>query len=101
MKGAIASVEIFSARDEGPPRRMTLTVTAPTRSSGEGVPDGNEWECRVALADLHRPTTVVGGDSVAVLTAALDLARDWLAELRDQGFTLYRDPACHSRFETL
>lgn len=88
MKGAIASVEIYGFRESDPARRFTLTVGAPTRD-----PMGVRWECRVVLADVHKPTPVVGSDSVEVLLKALDLGRHWVADLRQQGFVLCRDRA--------
>ena len=97
MRGAIASVELFAAepgRDQEGRTRLTLTVTAPERSSDEG-----SWVCRVALANLHRPEEVVGTDSVTALAAALDQARAWLAELAAQGTTLFRARTGEARFE--
>ena len=97
MKGAIASVEIFTAAAEAGEegrRRLTLTITAPERSD-----DADRWICRVALADLHRPTEVLGPDSVSALAAALDQARDWLAALAAQGTALFRDRTGESPFD--
>ena len=97
MKGAIASVEVFAAEAGAPSgerRRLTLTLTGPERSS-----DGNGWICRVALADLQRPTEVRGRDSVTALAAALGQARSWLDGLSAQGTTLFRDRTGESRFE--
>lgn len=107
VKGAIASVEIFGSREDEETRRFTLTITEPARaealegedSEGRTSPEAHEWECRVALANLHRPTTVRGRDSVAVLAHALELARDWIAEMRAQGYSLYRDRAGQRLFE--
>ena len=97
MKGAIASVEIFVAEagaTEGQRRRLTLTVTAPERAD-----DGGGWMCRVALADLHRPTAVTGLDSVTALGAAIAQARAWLDALDAQGATLFRDRKGKSPFQ--
>jgi len=110
MKGAIASVEIFvfegalpeaADRDavarRGPdsgsehgsgPRRLSLVIGAPERS-----PAGDGWQCRVALADLHRPQTCEGRDSVESLLLAVARAKAWLAELEAGGFALARDRA--------
>lgn len=96
MKGAIASVELFAAESggEGTGRtRLTLTVTAPERCADGG------WVCRVALANLHRPTEVGGPDSLTALAAAIDRARTWLAELAAEGTTLFRGRTGESRFE--
>jgi hypothetical protein len=94
MKGAIASVELFGILDDAPARRLTLTISAPMRG-----PKGDGWECRLALADLHRPSTVRGSDSVEALARAIDQAREWLAELHAQGFRLYRDRGGEAAFE--
>lgn len=97
MKGAIASVELFAAEAaaaQGARTRLTLTISAPERTSDDGA-----WVCRVALANLHRPTEVAGDDSVTALAAALAQARTWLAELRAQGTTLFRDRTGESAFE--
>jgi hypothetical protein len=56
------------------------------------------WACRLALADLHRPQSIEGPDSVAVLASALARARGWLAELEASGFTLARDRAGEEPF---
>ena len=97
MKGAIASVELFAA-DPGARaserRRLTLTITAPTRSE-----EDDAWRCRVALADLHRPETVSAADSVGALAAALARARAWLDALGAQGMTLFRDRTGEIRFQ--
>ena len=97
MKGAIASVELFAAEAadaDGTRTRLTLTLSAPERASDEGA-----WVCRVALANLHRPTEVAGADSVTALAAGLAQAHAWLAELRAEGKTLFRDRTGKSMFE--
>ena len=97
MKGAIASVEIFAAEAgaaSADRRRLTLTVTAPERMG-----DAEGWICRVALADLHRPTPVEGPDSVTALAAAIEQGRAWLDALGAQGTILFRDRTGESRFE--
>jgi hypothetical protein len=110
MKGAIASVEIFvfaptapTVLSAGPggggsidriaesglrPRRLSLVIGIPERVSG-----GASWQCRVALADLHRPQVVEGRDSVEALSRAVDRARAWLTALADEGHRLARDRA--------
>lgn len=100
MKGAIASVEIFVAESEAaglPRRRLTLTIAAPVRAGDEG--DEGAWVCRVALADLHRPTEIRSADSVTALAGALDQAREWLAALRAQPVLLFRDRTGETRFD--
>jgi hypothetical protein len=86
MKGAIASVEIYALRGDEPIERLSLVVSAPSLAS-----DGQEWTCRVALANVHRPEEVVARDSVEVLARALARARDWLVGLEASGYALYRD----------
>ncbi len=94
MRGAIASVEIYATEDDGSVRRLSLTIAAPERSPG-----GEGWQCRVALADLHRPEAVGGADSVEALAGALARARGWVAELRAEGLVLARDRAGKSLFD--
>jgi len=106
MKGAIASVEIFvfapppaatvrpaTSDPDAPvaraaPRRLSLVIGMPVRGS-----DGGGWQCRVALADLHRPVTFEGRDSVEALARAIERGRTWLTALEAEGFALYRDRA--------
>ena len=88
MRDAIATVEIFaiSTQADERPRRMTLVLSSPERSA-----DGDQWCCRVALADLHRPEIVHAPDSVLALSRALDRARGWLLDLESRGLVLARD----------
>lgn len=95
MKGAIASVEIFAFAPPGPgdalsdrPRRLSLVIGVPERA-----PSGELWHCRVALADLHRPRTLEGRDSVEALLLAVGCARGWLEALHGEGMVLCRDRA--------
>lgn len=104
MKSAIASLEIYAfategasdgaapiglARsDAGRPRRLSLVIGAPERA-----PTGDAWHCRVVLADLHRPQTLAGRDSMEALLRAVGRARAWLDALRAEGLLLYRDRA--------
>ena len=88
MRGAIASVEVFVREDgasDASPRRLTLTLTAPEPA------EESAWSCRVALADLERPRTVVAPDSVTALARALSIGNAWLGRLRANGATLHRD----------
>ena len=89
MKNAIASVEIYAHEPGEAVRRLTLVIDQPRRAEGAAP----SWICRVALADLHRPSEVTAADSVAVLAAALDLARRWLVALEGRGIRLTRDRA--------
>jgi prophage tail gpP-like protein len=94
VKGAIATVDFFASNSEEATVRLSLVIDSPQRcSSGEG------WQCRVALADLYRPETVVGRDSIEALSLALAQARVWISELRTQGRTLTRDRAGEHPFE--
>lgn len=97
MRGAIASVEIFVFAPAAPtaaepvdprPRRLSLVIGVPERAQSDGL-----WHCRVALADLHRPRTLAGRDSVEALCLAVECARGWLGALRGEGFALFRDRA--------
>ena len=94
MRGAIASVEIYAFEGGASPRRLSLTIAAPER-----CPGGEGWQCRVALANFHRPATVTAQDSVAALALAIERARGWVADLRAQGLVLARDRAGQSAFE--
>lgn len=93
MKGAIASVEIFvfeaggeAGAVRGRPRRLSLVIGMPERA-----PAGGTWQCRVALADLHRPQIFEGRDSIEALLRAVERARGWLAALEAEGCWLARD----------
>ncbi len=86
MKGAIASSEIFAHRGNEPVKRLTFVIGKPRRAE-----QGKGWICRVALADLHRPESLAGTDSVEVLARALARGRSWLAALEADGFSLCRD----------
>ena len=95
MKGAIASVEIYvfeapphGAALRGTPRRLSLVIGTPERSSA-----GEAWQCRVALADLHRPEICEGRDSMEALFLAVAQAKAWLAALQAEGRVLARDRA--------
>lgn len=94
MKGAIATVDFFASEGWSEPRRLSLVISAPERTSS-----GEPWQCRVALADLHPVIIIVGVDSFDVLARALGQARVWIAELRQQGQTLSRDRAGEDPFE--
>ncbi len=94
MKGAIATVEFFASNGEEKPDRLNLVIDAPTR-----CPSGEGWQCRVALANLHAAETIVGRDSVEVLSLALNRARSWISDLRTQGRVLTRDLAGENPFE--
>jgi len=86
VRTTIASSEIFGIDPEGEPRRLTLAVGAPKRLDG-----AVEWQCRVAVADILRPTTVSGDDSLVALAAAIERVRALLAELRAEGWTFSVD----------
>lgn len=100
MRGAIASVEVFvfeaaSPTGAGPggPRRLSLVIGSPERAPG-----GETWQCRVALADLHRPEVFEGRDSLEALLRAVERAKAWLAALEAEGCRLARDRAGTDRF---
>ena len=110
MKGAMASVEIFVFTADAPaasgprtdshstsgvpPRRLSLVIGTPERA-----PAGDRWQCRVALADLHRPETLEGRDSVEALVLAVERARAWITGLHAEGFRLARDRAGAEPFQ--
>lgn len=114
MKGAIASVEIFvfeaagravpdpRSDPSGPPlasphsrpRRLSLVIGTPERA-----PAGDRWQCRVALADLHRPRTLEGRDSIEALVLAVEQARAWITSLYSEGLRLARDRAGAEPFQ--
>lgn len=94
MKGAIASVEIYARREDQPIQRWTLVVTEPSFQ-----PSQNQWACRVALADRHRPEVVAGRDSIEALDRALVRGRQWLRELHAEGFLLYRDRGAREPYD--
>ena len=94
MRGAIASLDLYLFDADAKPRRVTLTITAPERQAA-----GPGWVCRLALADLRRPESVAGIDSVAALASALDRARSWVADLRASGLVICRDRAGETPFE--
>lgn len=96
MKDAIATVDFFASNPDQTLDRLSLVIDAPRRCRpGEG------WQCRVALADLHPPETVVGRDSVEVLSLALAQARFWISDLHRQGRILTRDRMGEHAFELL
>lgn len=94
MKGAIATVDFFASNPEETSDRLSLVIDAPQR-----CPSGEGWQCRVALADLHRPKTLVGRDSIEALSLALTQGRVWISDLRTQGRVLSRDRAGEIPFE--
>jgi hypothetical protein len=94
VRGAIATVDFYASNADEALVRLSLVIDSPQRcSSGEG------WQCRVALADLYRPKTVVGRDSIEALSLALAEAHAWISELRTQGRVLTRDRAGKNPFE--
>ncbi len=76
------------------PRRLSLVIGTP-----ELTPAGDRWQCRVALADLHRPETLEGRDSVEALVLAVEQARAWITGLHAEGFRLARDRAGAEPFQ--
>ena len=94
MKGAIATVDLFVSNPGKAPDRLSLVIDSPQRSSS-----GEDWQCRVALADRYPAETVVGRDSVEALCLALARARVWIADLRANDRVLTRDRAGESPFE--
>jgi hypothetical protein len=90
MRTTIASSEIFGTDPDGAARRLTLAIGSPRRVDGE-----SGWQCRVAVADVLRPTTVAGTDSFVALALAVARVRSLLGELRAQGWSFSLDHAGH------
>ena len=88
MRTTIAASEIFGVDPEGRSRRLTVAVGTPKRIDGD-----SGWQCRVALVDILRPTTVVGDDSFVALATAVARIRALLGELRGRGWTFSLDAA--------
>jgi len=94
LKGAIAAVEFFVSDGQTKPRRLSLAISSPERSTSD-----ESWQCRVVLADRYPPVVIAGADSVDALARALDQARVWISELRQPGQTLTRDREGEVPFE--
>jgi hypothetical protein len=88
MRTTIASSEIFGLDPGGAQRRITLAVGSPRRVDGE-----SGWQCRIAVVDILRPTTVVGDDSFVALAVAIARIRALLGELREKGWSFSLDAA--------
>ena len=88
VRTTIASSEIFGVDPEGVHKRLTLAVGSPRRIDGEPG-----WQCRVAVVDVLRPTTVSGDDSFVALAAAVERVRAQLAELGAAGWSFSLDSA--------
>jgi hypothetical protein len=88
VRTTIASSEIFGVDPEGVHKRLTLAVGSPRRIDGEPG-----WQCRVAVVDILRPTTVVGVDSFVALATAIARIRRLLGELCERGWSFSLDPA--------
>jgi hypothetical protein len=86
LQGAIATVDFFVSDPHTAPRRVSLVISAPERCSASAG-----WQCRVALADMHRAKVILGIDSFDALGLAFVQARAWTEELRGQGRILTRD----------
>jgi hypothetical protein len=88
VKTTIASTEFYGAPPGGERKRLTVAVATPVRDRyGEG------WECKVAIADVLRPTAIGGADSFEALARAVACVRQHLADLQEEGweFSLDRD----------
>jgi hypothetical protein len=88
VRTTIASSELFGIDPNGEHKRLTLAVGAPKRVDGEAG-----WQCRVAVVDVLRPTTVSGDDSFVALAAAVERVRAQLAELGAAGWSFSLDSA--------
>jgi hypothetical protein len=94
MKTTIATSELFGWNPEGTPKRLTIAVGAPTQQG-----DGTGWQCRVAVADLVRPTEMSGSDSFAALAAAVSAVRAELTRLQGDGWWFASDSAGRERID--
>jgi hypothetical protein len=89
MRTTIAASEFFGTTPDGDRRRLTVAVGTPAQSG-----DGAAWRCKVAIADVLRPTQVDGDDSFMALARAVARVRKQLADLEAEGWRFYRDPGC-------
>jgi len=83
MKTAIATSEFHGTNAAGERARLTVAVGAPVRNA-----DAESWHCRIAVADVMKPTAVTGRDSFDALDRAMRRVFEELDELRKAGWTL-------------
>lgn len=96
MKTTIATSEIFGIDPDGAIRRLTVAVGAPTQSV-----DAAGWSCRVAVADVVRPSGIAGRDSFSALAAAVAAVRAELVRLQTEGWAFARGRDGRDRFDAL
>jgi hypothetical protein len=89
MRTTIAASEFFGTAPDGDCKRLTVAVGTPAPSG-----DGSAWRCKVAIADVLRPTEVHGDDSFTALARAIGRVRTHLASLETDGWRFYRDRDC-------
>jgi hypothetical protein len=95
MRTTIASAEIYGLAPAGERKRLTIAVGTPGRlTRGEG------WQCKVAIADVLRPTAVGGADSFQALARALAYVRQNLARLGEEGWEFSHDGAGREALDT-
>lgn len=83
MKTAIATSEFHGTNAAGERARLTVAVGAPVRDG-----DADRWHCRIAIADVLKPTAVEGFDSFDALARAVRRVGEHLDGLREAGWTL-------------
>jgi hypothetical protein len=86
MKTTIATSEIRGTNAAGERTRLTVAVGAPGR-----IGDAARWQCKIAIADVLKPTVVEGADSFEALRRAVERVQQHLDGLRAQGWTLPSD----------
>lgn len=94
MKTTIACQEFYGAPPGGPRQRLTVAVGAPVRGAADEF-----WSCKVAIADVLRPTVVVGDDSFEALARAVSWVRQHLAGMRAEGWQFSTDGAGRRPFD--
>jgi len=86
VKTTIASTEFYGVAPGGERKRLTVAVGTPVRDRrGEG------WRCKVAIADVLRPTAIGGADSFEALARAVARVRQHLAGLQAEGWEFSLD----------
>jgi hypothetical protein len=94
VKTTIACQEFYGAPPGGERQRLTVAVGRPVHSTTDDF-----WSCKVAIADVLRPTVVVGGDSFEALARAVSWVRQHLAGMRAEGWEFSSDREGRDRFD--
>ena len=94
MKTTIACQEFYAARPGSQRQRLTVAVGTPVRSTAD-----DSWSCKVAIADVLRPTVIIGDDSFEALARAVSWVRQHLADMRAEGWEFSTDREGRDRFD--